>query len=66
MPPDQEETPERIVPVQTIRPTPQVQRETRRNTMGTPQPQPEPTRDRTPINTHVQTPLVHPTIVEEG
>ena len=64
--PDQEETPERIVPVQTIRPTPQVQRETRRNTMGTPQPQTEPTQGRTPINTHVQTPLVHPTIVEEG
>ena len=41
----QEITPERVVPVQTIRPTPQAQRETRRNT----------------VNTHVQTPLIHPT-----
>ena len=62
----QGETPERIVPVQTIRPTPQVQRETRRNAMGTLQPQPEPTHERTPTNAHVQTPLVHPTTAGEG
>ena len=45
----QEITPERVVPVQTIRPTPQAQRETRRNT----------------VNTHVQTPLTHPTAVAD-
>ena len=36
----QEESPERVVPVQTIRPTPQVQRETRQNTVDGTQPQP--------------------------
>ena len=45
----QETTPERVVPVQTIRPTPQPQRETRRNT----------------ANTHVQTPLIHPTTMTD-
>ena len=49
----QTETPERVVPVQTIRPTPQVQRETRRNTMGTMQPQPIRVHERTPMNTCV-------------
>ena len=62
----QDESPERVVPVQTIRPTPQVQRDTRRNTMGTAQPQPTPTQERTPTNMHIQTPLIHPTTAGEG
>ena len=47
---NQETTPERVIPVQTIRPTPQVQRETRRNA----------------TNTRVQTPLIHPTSTIEN
>ena len=55
---NQEETLERVVPVQTIRPTPQVQREIRRNTMDGRQ-------EKTPTNTRVQTPLIHPTTTVE-
>ena len=55
---NQDVTPEWVVPVQTIRPTPQVQRETRRNTMDGRQ-------ERTPTNTRVQTPLIHPTTMVE-
>ena len=62
---NQGETPERVVPVQTIRPTPQVQRETRRNTTDGRQPQPIQVQERTPANTWVQTPLIHPTIMVE-
>ena len=62
-------TPERVVPVQTIRPTPQTQREMRRNTTGNRQPQPLQGQKGTPAipqvqegpATHVQTPLIHPT-----
>ena len=61
----QSETPERVVPVQTIRPTPQVQRETRRNAMETTQPQPIRAHETMPANTHVQTPLIHPTTAGE-
>ena len=55
---NQEVTPERTVPVQTIRPTPQVQRETQRNAADGRQ-------ERTPTNTQVQTPLIHPTTTVE-
>ena len=61
---NQEETPEHVIPVQTIRPTPQAQRETRRNTDGR-QHQDAPTQGGAPANTHVQTPLIHPTMTVE-
>ena len=62
---NQEESPERVVPVQTIRPTPQVQRETRWNTMDGRQPQADQVQEATPANTCVQTPLIHPTVTVE-
>ena len=53
----QTETPERVIPIQTIRPTPQVQRVTRRNATETGQQQPVPITGTTPANRQVQTPL---------
>ena len=63
---NQNETPERVVPVQTIRPTPQVQREMRRNTTGPIQvqegiPATSQVQEGTPVIPRVETPLIHPT-----
>ena len=62
---NQDETLERVVPVQTIRPTPQVQRETRSNTTDGRRPQPIRVQEGSPANTRVQTPLIHPTMMVE-